>query len=1097
MKEIIRIINFFFGFFVLCIVLILSSASAHADDKESWWKSIELKTKEVFEKTVEEVGGVIDTAVDSIDNKEDDDKEENTGGKPEQTSLKPAAPSYPMADVLEAQRLLKELGYNVGSIDGVYGTKTADSIRAYESDNGLPLSGTPSPGLLLHMRKSRDANQVAAISPAGSAATAQGYPPVVPGGSMTAAAPATAATSTGKPQEYPQASPIGSMSAAAPAGASISPANAATPAPESAVAPQKSTQSQTSAVEDARAAGVRLVRGLPLIQGSGWTGVSETEGIFTVDQAAAAVRFIDHIRISVNPHLARAPESGEPTSSDLHLKDRRALCVANSLLTEAEKAQVLEAANPQLGAGRARPWKGQGRDEFQVQRARDTYNEQLLPRLLSRAPGLPIQVVVVETVKLNKYETAQKAFPFAVPLELSLPKSACFHESGDYLPVANPIASSWALAPADAEAVTKRIPVDGGGAGPFVSSMSQRKVFSAITYSILAAPESPFNQQGPPRTPLRLQVEQVGLYEDPDLERQLHIYDLDQPAPAVMLAGLPDRVPARKTVLLDAEAAALLMLREQGDVLSEKAWNTLARLHAAKDKLYYDREEMTQVSGSYHKRRLETFDPGYVPFFPEGLGLAHHKELTPGQLATFKAWSLKRAAALGDEFVVTAQLFRVRAKQGGFSDENELRIGNSQSDSRYVVQQLAEEGIAVERIVRPKLTGIAAGANVDPNYLAGPEGLRSALFVFEHPLPEYVPGVTADQLAPHYQGSRQSWPALMEVTVTGMHMMPVAQDSRSNGSSEKEALVIGLRPSGISLIAGDGFQVAHREAYDMAALQAKADQVRWAESDARASELAAADAEAASLEAFKQNLESADILGIRLGMPAAEAEAALRKKLNVGWVARFDPGSSAPTAVFLPDQPYGEFKTYISADGSQQVALFYHPTVEDRLVGVTRTVMLPEAAEPEQVLAQVRKKYGNESLKNGNNLTWTLDIDTALSTGRQSKACQTDTGYLPARYLQKEDGAEFSRDERMRLDAGATTIRVRGGSTKAGLNGQETAWDSAAWEDCGPVIHVDLQQRGDRLFMKIAILDLGDYAGVYSGLIQSSKANQVIELPEL
>ncbi len=57
----------------------------------------------------------------------------------------------------EVQRLLTELGYNPGPVDGIYGTATETAIRAYLSDHGLPQTGTSSIVLIEHMQNTRNA----------------------------------------------------------------------------------------------------------------------------------------------------------------------------------------------------------------------------------------------------------------------------------------------------------------------------------------------------------------------------------------------------------------------------------------------------------------------------------------------------------------------------------------------------------------------------------------------------------------------------------------------------------------------------------------------------------------------------------------------------------------------------------------------------------------------------------------------------------------------------------------------------------------------------------------------------------------------------
>ena len=52
-------------------------------------------------------------------------------------------PARPAADPLieEIQALLAERGYRPGPTDGVAGGRTADAVRAYQKDAGLPETG--------------------------------------------------------------------------------------------------------------------------------------------------------------------------------------------------------------------------------------------------------------------------------------------------------------------------------------------------------------------------------------------------------------------------------------------------------------------------------------------------------------------------------------------------------------------------------------------------------------------------------------------------------------------------------------------------------------------------------------------------------------------------------------------------------------------------------------------------------------------------------------------------------------------------------------------------------------------------------------------
>jgi hypothetical protein len=75
----------------------------------------------------------------------------------------------------QVQQELAWAGYNPGPADGRYGARTADAVRAYQANNGLPQDGQVSPALLDHLRAKRGAGQAAATQPASYAP-----PPALP-----------------------------------------------------------------------------------------------------------------------------------------------------------------------------------------------------------------------------------------------------------------------------------------------------------------------------------------------------------------------------------------------------------------------------------------------------------------------------------------------------------------------------------------------------------------------------------------------------------------------------------------------------------------------------------------------------------------------------------------------------------------------------------------------------------------------------------------------------------------------------------------------------------------------------------------------------
>jgi membrane-bound lytic murein transglycosylase B len=51
------------------------------------------------------------------------------------------------------QRLLNDLGFDAGPVDGVPGSQTRAAIRDYQQANGLPADGFPSVSLLERLRR--------------------------------------------------------------------------------------------------------------------------------------------------------------------------------------------------------------------------------------------------------------------------------------------------------------------------------------------------------------------------------------------------------------------------------------------------------------------------------------------------------------------------------------------------------------------------------------------------------------------------------------------------------------------------------------------------------------------------------------------------------------------------------------------------------------------------------------------------------------------------------------------------------------------------------------------------------------------------------
>lgn len=99
---------------------------------------------------------------------------------------RPPKPAYDPGMVRETQRLLSELGYDPGPVDGAFGPKTEEAISAYERTSGLKRSGKPSKQVLAALRASAEAatatrpSAVSERSPSGSSGDIPEPPPPPP-----------------------------------------------------------------------------------------------------------------------------------------------------------------------------------------------------------------------------------------------------------------------------------------------------------------------------------------------------------------------------------------------------------------------------------------------------------------------------------------------------------------------------------------------------------------------------------------------------------------------------------------------------------------------------------------------------------------------------------------------------------------------------------------------------------------------------------------------------------------------------------------------------------------------------------------------------
>jgi hypothetical protein len=122
----------------------------------------------------------------------------------------------------------------------------------------------------------------------------------------------------------------------------------------------------------------------------------------------------------------------------------------------------------------------------------------------------------------------------------------------------------------------------------------------------------------------------------------------------------------------------------------------------------------------------------------------------------------------------------------------------------------------------------------------------------------------------------------------------------------------------------------------------------------------AAQVKAAQLAAERQEREAdlhADVVGVRLGMGFAQAEALVRAHMVVGRVLQ---GARAWTAQTegLP-KPLTSGKLFVSADGTEMIALIDEPpAAAETVLAAWRLFIVPASMSGDQVLADLQNKYG-------------------------------------------------------------------------------------------------------------------------------------------
>jgi len=612
--------------------------------------------------------------------------------------------------------------------------------------------------------------------------------------------------------------------------------------------------------------GLRTASGLPVVADS----VAQHYGAITKAEVENLRRFMDYVLLGLNP-----------TTTDTAFPHDRLACLANNFLPESRKDELLPRTSyPYTPTGALRKWRGTGVNELEAGRARQSFVDNYLPQIAAGAPQFPLEFVFIAQAHLGEYDTTRGGFPIgrggsgSLKNSFALPASQCFGHRTAYLPFATELPSFWRIDPQTAEQqVIKRLPPQLGAPG--------RIAFAGIVFSIgpAAAAVNPNQRSGDGTlTPIEVSIRSVALYEDPDLERLMHQFVLDSPAPSVLLTGLPPAIPSPAEVLLNKESAALLLLKSQGDVLGEQAWRQLATAQSRNDQAYYAKRDEFSIGARGISKRRATFDPGYLPFFPPGLQVNVNTDLTPDQLATFKQWSLARSNALPDRLVVRGE-FRQDRKTGVVS----LRLGSGEHTTNALTQALIQQGYVPGQIVLPD------GLGRSTDGLAGEKISRALALVLPNLLKEYAPDGPVERIQEGlgYRAGRAfgGLPVDLVLDLDRVVISPVT-GKQSGTARPTEVVTIFAKPVALRFFNADGTRADLQQTYDVASLDP--DQIAAAPVVTQA---AATDQPPLQLTA-----ETADLL-IAKYLPEAIDAAAIDRMLLGRWhyEASFNKGPEEPS----------------------------------------------------------------------------------------------------------------------------------------------------------------------------------------------------------
>ncbi len=238
--------------------------------------------------------------------------------------------------------------------------------------------------------------------------------------------------------------------------------------------------------------------------------------------------FVDLIDLGLTPGLF---EKG----SGCYLMDQAPQSVAETYLSRAAVIEMIRVRDQRKQVGRpftlaglgldGDPWKGN--NQFEKARARQEFVRDYQNDFQVAAIKLPLELALVSKESLPPYDASQKTFPMFQGRSLPVhPKIFGVGHCGGLFIVGEPYtASKWSIEPTEAEKLLGRLPARTVYWGAIVE-------LTPVSGSTCDSKKCSGPQEAAtlyidiPRPQLQARTKVMGLYEDPDLEQPIQIFEI-------------------------------------------------------------------------------------------------------------------------------------------------------------------------------------------------------------------------------------------------------------------------------------------------------------------------------------------------------------------------------------------------------------------------------------------------------------------------------------------------------------------------------------------------------------------------------------------